>query len=96
MHGVSLLARILQFIVWLVVFIWAWRLVMRWLVRRPERQQGEPGQALRSKPLHRDSVCGTWVSPEISFTLEQAGQIHHFCSAECREKFRAGRWAAGE
>jgi len=30
-----------------------------------------------------------FVSPEISFTLEQAGQVHHFCSDECRERFKS-------
>ena len=38
-------------------------------------------------PLHRDPWCGTYVSPEISFPLEQAGQVLHFCSAECRARY---------
>jgi YHS domain-containing protein len=39
-------------------------------------------------PLHRDPWCGTYVSPEISFPLEQAGQFLHFCSAECRTRYQ--------
>ena len=39
-------------------------------------------------PLHRDPWCGTYVSPEISFPLEQAGQMLHFCSAECRARYQ--------
>jgi len=39
-------------------------------------------------PLHRDPWCGTYVSPEISFPLEQAGQVLHFCSAECRTRYQ--------
>ncbi len=39
-------------------------------------------------PLHRDPWCGTYVSPEISFPLEQTGQKLHFCSAECRERYQ--------
>jgi YHS domain-containing protein len=38
-------------------------------------------------PLHRDPWCGVYVSPEISFPLEQAGQVLHFCSAECRARY---------
>jgi YHS domain-containing protein len=46
-------------------------------------------------PLERDPVCGTYVSPEISFTTEQSGQILHFCSTECRDRFiKASRRAA--
>jgi YHS domain-containing protein len=39
-------------------------------------------------PLHRDPQCGTYVSPEISFSMEQAGEILHFCSAECRTRYQ--------
>jgi len=44
----------------------------------------EPPSAV---PLHRDPWCGTYVSPEISFPLEQSGQVLHFCSAECRARY---------
>jgi len=47
-----------------------------------------PAQAKSAVPLYRDPWCGTYVSPEISFSLEQAGQMLHFCSAECRAKYR--------
>jgi YHS domain-containing protein len=47
------------------------------------RQQAPPATV----PLHRDPVCGTYVSAEISFPLEQPGQILHFCSSECRAKY---------
>ena len=45
-----------------------------------------PKQARSAIPLHRDPWCGTYVSSEISFPLEQAGQVLHFCSAECRAR----------
>ena len=54
-----------------------------------------PPETRSAVPLHRDPWCGTHVSPEISFPLEQAGQIQHFCSAECRESYlKASRRAA--
>ena|ERR1700722_10524553 len=37
--------------------------------------------------LHRDPWCGTYVSPEISFPLEQPGQVLHFCSSDCRTRY---------
>jgi YHS domain-containing protein len=37
--------------------------------------------------LFRDPSCGTFVSPEISLRLERAGQVHHFCSEQCRDRF---------
>jgi YHS domain-containing protein len=45
----------------------------------------------KPKPLFRDPVCGTFVSAEISYPLELDGESLHFCSAECRARYRAGQ-----
>lgn len=83
----AILARIIHFILWLILATWLGRKLLGWLF-------GKPGPAPRTvstrapKQLHRDPWCGTFVSPEISFSLEHAGQLHHFCSPDCRERFR--------
>ena len=41
--------------------------------------------------LKRDPVCGTFVSPTLGFTRTVNGEVLHFCSAECRDKFKPGR-----
>jgi YHS domain-containing protein len=51
----------------------------------PQPQKGE----LHPVALQRDPYCGTYVSPEISFPLEQSGQVLHFCSAECRARYQS-------
>jgi YHS domain-containing protein len=88
---VGFLARILRFILFVVIIGWLGRLLFGWLLRR-NRPAGTPAApaAPQKRPLHRDPVCGTWVSAEISHKLEQAGQVHHFCSAECRARFLSG------
>jgi YHS domain-containing protein len=48
----------------------------------------DPVQTRSAIPLHRDPWCGTHVSPEVSIPLEQAGQMLHFCSAECRARYQ--------
>ena len=97
--GVTFLARVFRFILWLLFFAW-----VAWLVRKlagaatrtavPSRP---PDAAFQTpKRLYRDPWCGTHVSPEISHTLEDSGQVLHFCSAECRERYRLSlRRAAG-
>jgi YHS domain-containing protein len=83
---VAILARILQFIVWLIVATWLGRKLLGWLFgSAAPAPRTAPSHA--AKKLHRDPTCGTFVSPEISFPLESAGQFHHFCSAECRERY---------
>jgi YHS domain-containing protein len=88
---VAFLARIVRFLLWLVFFAW-----IAWLVRRlagavagransrASRSSAPPA----SKKLYRDPACGTHVAAEVSYKLEESGQILHFCSAECRERYR--------
>ncbi len=39
--------------------------------------------------LKKDPVCGTYVSADTSVTKRINGQTVHFCSAACRDKYRA-------
>jgi YHS domain-containing protein len=39
--------------------------------------------------MARDPVCGTFVIPERSVTLDVGARQIHFCSTECRDAFRA-------
>lgn len=38
--------------------------------------------------LKKDPVCGTFVSAAGSVTKTVNGEVIHFCSAACRDKFR--------
>lgn len=65
----------------------------RWLRRgaaplrrdRPEARPPAPGPV---EEMVQDPVCGTWVPASQALRLEWKGQSFHFCSQECREKFR--------
>lgn len=37
--------------------------------------------------LHKDPVCGTFVSEAVAVKQVARGQTHYFCSEECRGKF---------
>jgi YHS domain-containing protein len=88
---VAFLARIVRFLLWLVFFAW-----IAWLVRRLAGAvvgRGNPRASRSSAPpapkkLFRDPSCGTHVAAEVSYKLEESGQVLHFCSAECRERYR--------
>jgi YHS domain-containing protein len=45
--------------------------------------QGKGGE------LKKDPVCGVFVSAQSSVKKTIDGEIMHFCSAACRDKFRA-------
>lgn len=40
--------------------------------------------------LKRDPVCGVYISTAASVKITDAGQVVHFCSTACRDKFRQG------
>jgi YHS domain-containing protein len=64
------------------------KLIARVLGNAAPASAPRPAESKSAIPLHRDPWCGTYVSPEISFPLEQAGQVLHFCSAECRARYQ--------
>ena len=38
--------------------------------------------------LKRDPVCGTYVGESTSVKKTVRGEVIHFCSVECRDKYR--------
>lgn len=56
------------------------------------QRRSQPGD--RSAPplpptadLKRDPVCGTYVSTAVSVKRTVRGEVVHFCSKECRDKY---------
>jgi YHS domain-containing protein len=49
--------------------------------------QAPPVQA--TSELKKDPVCGIYVSAAVSLTRTVNGQVLHFCSPECRDKYHA-------
>ena len=60
-------------------------------VTRPDRQAAPPSRpnVVVGGELKKDPVCGTYVSTGASVTRTVDGQVLHFCSKECRDKYRA-------
>ena len=85
----AILGRILRFVLWLLLATWLVRKVLGWLGGNSDQPAPRSAPSRSAGALQRDPICGTYVSPEISQTLEHAGQVHHFCSAECRARFIA-------
>jgi YHS domain-containing protein len=59
-------------------------------------EAGSSGPSSASGPrnageLKRDPVCGTYISTETSIKRNIGGQVVHFCSPACSEKYRPGK-----
>lgn len=48
-----------------------------------------PPTVIAGGELKKDPVCGTYVSAALSVTRKVNGEMMHFCSSECRDKYRA-------
>ena len=50
-----------------------------------------PAQKSSSPPtmLRQDPVCGTYVAIDSSLKTIRNGEVIHFCSPECRDKYLA-------
>jgi YHS domain-containing protein len=50
---------------------------------QPDRPVASGGE------LRKDPVCGTFVAAASSIKQDVDGQVVHFCSTACRDKYRA-------
>jgi YHS domain-containing protein len=96
----------MRFLIWLVVLFWTLAMLRRavsWMLRRwlsslssgthgesaPNRPSNQPPGA-SSRRLVRDPVCGVHIAEDRSLPLRVGGEVLHFCSAACRDKYAAG------
>jgi len=54
----------------------------------PDAQRPPSRTAGHGEELKRDPVCGTFVAPSSSLKKTARGEVLHFCSAACRDKYR--------
>ena len=80
----------------LVVFVAAIvvRHVIGMIMRAFSQLAGDSNQAPVERPqsggeLKKDPVCGTFVAVSSSIKTNVDGQVVHFCSTACRDKYRA-------
>jgi len=89
---VRVLGRVFRFLFWVFLISWLGRKLFGWLSGQTAPSRTRIAEVpLEARPLYRDPVCGTFVSAEVSYPSVQAGQSLHFCSAECRDRYRAAR-----
>ena len=53
------------------------------------RGSGQSGPPAHGVQMVKDPVCGTYVVPERALSVNVGRDTVYFCSAACRDKFRA-------
>ena len=54
----------------------------------PPRTKDPAGRAQPPGELKRDPVCGTYVAVTASVKKTVGGEVVHFCSAACRDRYK--------
>ena len=52
-----------------------------------QKTVADPDSPSAATLLHQDPVCGTYVAAGSSFNKICHGEVFHFCSEECRDKY---------
>jgi YHS domain-containing protein len=89
----TFLARILRFVFWLLIVSWSVAILRRIVnnmgrgARNPENRPVDVPTDAVTRKLVRDPVCGMHMAEVLAIPLRQSGEILHFCSLECRDKY---------
>jgi YHS domain-containing protein len=82
----------LEFVLPLLVFLFLRSLFGNFFRARKvprENATPPPPTVIAGGELKKDPVCGTYISAALSVTRKVNGEMVHFCSKECRDKYRA-------
>jgi YHS domain-containing protein len=79
---------ILDFLPYLLLFLFLRSILRSFLSNRGRSSSAPPQEPIQSGgELKKDPVCGTYVSVAASVTRSINGQVFHFCSKECRDRY---------
>ena len=85
----------LRLVLLIVLFIVIARVFWRVVDNIVAAATGQPAGGSRSPQpgvaMARDPVCGTFVLPERAVSMVDGNARVYFCSAACRETYRAGQ-----
>ncbi|MDQ6699938.1 MAG: hypothetical protein M3Z36_07115 [Acidobacteriota bacterium] len=57
--------------------------------QQPANSRSSEGMPTSAGELRKDPVCGTFIPVGTSLKKTVNGETVHFCSADCRDKFKA-------
>jgi|SRR5271167_1392897 YHS domain-containing protein len=92
------LGRMIRYIFWALIAWWTLAILRRIVngfgqgIEQASNTPGEtdlqmPTQQQVSRRLVRDPECGMHLTESLALPLRQGGELLHFCSAECRDRF---------
>jgi len=71
----------------LLAGFWLFRWIVSGALRRTADTRPGRGQPVTTGELKKDPVCGMYVAKETALRSNKGGELHYFCSEECRQAF---------
>ena len=85
-----MLGFVLDFLVAMFLVRAAWKLIQGFMEGYAGPASPPGGKrTVQSVHMSRDPVCGTFVIPNPALAIRQGSRQIFFCSAACRDKYRA-------
>jgi YHS domain-containing protein len=76
---------LIRFLVVMLLVRLVWKFLSGVVAGAARRPQVAPKQAVA---LVRDPECGTFIDRDRAMTLRRKGELHYFCSEDCRTAFQ--------
>lgn len=95
-----MIIRFIRFLFLVGIFYFLYRWLWKWPQQMKKKRGEEKPPNLSNNPpptdtvpkiiaeMKKDPVCGTYIPENQAIILESQGNIHYFCSEECKQKFR--------
>ena len=91
----TFLARLMRFLIWVVIVSWGVRLAGRFISallqparsREPLKPSADLNAGQGARLLVRDPICGVHIAEVLAIPLRENGELLHFCSLACRDAY---------
>ena len=77
----------IRLLIWALLIYIGYRVIIS-LTGTKKRREDLPRDRTREEVIHRDPVCGVYVSENDAVVGTHEGRRHYFCSRACLEKYR--------
>ena len=77
----------IRLLIWALLIYIGYRIIISMTGTR-KRQDNLSRDRTAAEVIHRDPVCGVYVSEQDAVVGTHEGQRHYFCSRACLEKYR--------
>ena len=78
----------MKLLIYLIIIFFAYRFLKKALVGSPAAKSHHKTIDLQGEDMVRDPSCNTYIPKENALSAKSGGEVHYFCSEECRTAFK--------